>query len=140
MRELRSDMTESGVSANDAADECSDVKPNRRWMVTGVVALLVVMIAVLTQERWRAPEPTPFLCADIGLGGSPVADSPEAALRAWIETEPAQGPASEWVRSDEPDTPSHVAIFEPKDRSGGRYQSVNVGSTGGAWTAVGACV
>jgi hypothetical protein len=59
--------------------------------------LLILAIALLAVRAWPTHH-APRFCEGVGLGGPP-ADSPRAALDAWIMADGSQPPSSAWVQS-----------------------------------------
>ena len=112
--------------------------------------VVVAGLAAVVVAR-RSSEPTPKLCAGVGLGGYRTYPSSRAAFRAWLKAHSLEPPASKWKRSD--------AIYRrvAKTRSvvystskSKHYWSIVFG-TGGAdanghragindWQATGACI
>jgi hypothetical protein len=124
--------------------DASEPKAHRLDAVHGTILALLVVVVVIAGiagfQRIRGPQASTKFCAGVGLMG-PVASSPDAALAAWLQTDPTSGTPSDWARDDDgPSSASDVDYRLVVDRTGYHFVSVHASAVAGGWSIQGACV
>jgi hypothetical protein len=128
----------------------TEVPSRRRWPTWALAGLLVVAVATvavpLTRSWLHAQEVSARFCEGVGLVGTPVEPTPDAAFRAWLAGEATPSDAhpnpSAWTKLPRSQdgangAPDNAVVWEERAHP---HHTVAIWPSTSGWLAQGACV